>query len=154
MPTRYYTVARHTFAVTLPEGEKGIALPSYEPFAVPSGTDKLLFSLTVDDTFYPDEKGETIGEFDCGAADFGVYRLADGTYQILISPPGGKYCGLLQANGDFSQAIIATRGEDSMRTFANAEEVKAALVAERPEGRTILIKGSNSMKLASLVEWL
>ena len=49
-------------------------------------------------------------------------------------------------------AFAATR--HTQRTFANAEEVKAALVAERPEGRTILIKGSNSMKLASLVEWL
>ena len=49
-------------------------------------------------------------------------------------------------------AFAATR--HTQRTFANAEEVKAALVAERPEGRTILIKGSNSMKLASLVECL
>ena len=49
-------------------------------------------------------------------------------------------------------AFAATR--HTQRTFANAEEVKAALVAERPEGRTILIKGSNSMKLASLVELL
>lgn len=49
-------------------------------------------------------------------------------------------------------AFAATR--HTQRTFANAEEVKAALVAERPERRTILIKGSNSMKLASLVEWL
>ena len=49
-------------------------------------------------------------------------------------------------------AFAATR--HTQRTFANAEEVKAALEAERPEGRTILIKGSNSMKLASLVELL
>ncbi len=49
-------------------------------------------------------------------------------------------------------AFAATR--HTQRTFANAEEVKAALEAERPEGCTILIKGSNSMKLASLVELL
>lgn len=49
-------------------------------------------------------------------------------------------------------AFAATR--HTQRTFANAEEVKATLEAERPEGCTILIKGSNSMKLASLVEWL
>ena len=118
MPTRYYTVARHTFAVTLPKEEMGIILPSYEPFETPRLTNNLLFSLTVDDTFYPTERGETIGEFDCGAADFGVYRLADGTYQILISPPGGQYCGLVQASPDFSRATIATRGEDTTRTFA------------------------------------
>lgn len=118
MPIRNYIVARHAFSVSLPEGEKGIALPSFEPFAVTEVADNLLFALNVDDAFYPTEKGDTIGEFDCGAADFGVYRLADGTYQILISPPGGKYCGLLQANSDFSQATIATRGDDSLRTFA------------------------------------
>lgn len=113
----YYTVARHTFAIDMPVDEEGIVLPSYEPFAV-DGAEDLLFKLVVDDTFYPSKKGELIGDFDCGAADFGVYRLQDGTYQMLISPPGGDYCGLLQATSDFSVATIATRGEDSLRTFA------------------------------------
>ncbi len=49
-------------------------------------------------------------------------------------------------------AFAATR--HTQRTFADAEEVKAALQAYRPEGFHILIKGSNSMKLASLTEWL
>ena len=117
MARYYYTVARHTFAIEMSDGEMGIAMPSYEPFAVDDAED-LLFKLTVDDTFYPSEKGELIGDFDCGAADFGVYRLPDGSYQMLISPPGGDYCGLLQASSDFSVATIATRGEDSLRTFA------------------------------------
>lgn len=142
MPTRYYTVARHTFAVTLLERETGIVLPSYEPFAIPCATDKLLFSLTVDDDFYPTERGETIGEFDCGAADFGVYRLPDGTYQILISPPGGKYCGLLQASPDFSQATIATRGEDSMRTFAVNNALMLVYAFSAAEMGTLLIHAS------------
>lgn len=119
MRTHYYTVAGHTFTVCLPDEEKAIALSSYEPFvvdAIPHVVD--LFSLVVDDTFYPTVKGDMIGDFDCGAADFGVYRLPDGTYQMLISPPGGQYCGLLQASPDFSQGIIATRGQDSLRTFA------------------------------------
>lgn len=119
MAIRYYTVAKHTFAVCIADNEEGIALPSYEPFAmVCDGVDKLLFTLTVDDAFYPSVKGELIGDFDCGAADFGVYRLNDGAYQMLISPPGGQYCGLLQASPDFKEAVIATRGEDSLRTFA------------------------------------
>ena len=142
MSTRHYTVARHTFAVTLPEGETGIALPSYEPFAVSCATDKLLFSLTVDDDFYPTERGETIGEFDCGAADFGVYRLSDGTYQILVSPPGGQYCGLLQASPDFSQATIATRGEDAMRTFAVNNALMLVYAFSAAEMGTLLIHAS------------
>lgn len=118
--SHHYTVAGHTFTVCLPNSGVGISLSSYEPFAidaVPQAVDPL-FSLVVDDAFYPTAKGETIGEFDCGAADFGVYRLLDGSYQMLISPPGGKYCGLLQATPDFSQGTIATRGDDSLRTFA------------------------------------
>lgn len=117
MTKHYYTVARHTFVVNMPDGETGIAMPSYEPFAV-DGAETLLFTLTVDDAFYPSEKGALIGQFDCGAADFGVYRLPDGTYQMLISQPGGDYCGLLQASPDFSMATIATRGDNSLRTFA------------------------------------
>ena len=118
--SHHYTVAGHTFTVCLPNSGVGISLSSYEPFAidaVPQAVDPL-FSLVVDDAFYPTAKGETIGEFDCGAADFGVYRLPDGSYQMLISPPGGQYCGLLQATPDFSQGTIATRGDDSLRTFA------------------------------------
>ncbi len=49
-------------------------------------------------------------------------------------------------------AFAATR--HTQRTFADAEEVAAALQACRPKGYHILIKGSNSMKLASLVAWL
>ena len=119
MLKHYYTVAQHTFSVSLPDGEVGIAMPSYEPFRVEGrGENNLLFALTVDDAFYPSAKGELIGDFDCGAADFGVYRLPDGTYQMLISPPGGNYCGLLQVSPDFSAATIATRGENPLRTFA------------------------------------
>ena len=42
----------------------------------------------------------------------------------------------------------------TQRTFANVEEVKAALETAIPENHYILIKGSNSMKLASLVAYL
>ena len=40
------------------------------------------------------------------------------------------------------------------RTFADAEAVKAALQEAKLEDYCILIKGSNSMKLASLVPYL
>ena len=42
----------------------------------------------------------------------------------------------------------------AQRTFADVEEVKAALQESTPEDFCILIKGSNSMKLASLVQYL
>ena len=42
----------------------------------------------------------------------------------------------------------------SYRRFHDVEEVKAALQSERPEGYTILIKGSNSTKLHQLPDYL
>lgn len=120
MQINHYNVAGHAFIVNLPEGEERISLISYEPFAVVDSVadDNCLFTLTVDDSFHPLIKGELVGKFDCGAADFGVYRLADGGYQILVGPPGGQYCALMQTTADFSEGIIATRGEHSIRSFA------------------------------------
>jgi len=40
------------------------------------------------------------------------------------------------------------------RQFANVDDVKAAIAAEQPEGKYILIKGSNSQKLFQLPELL
>ena len=44
--------------------------------------------------------------------------------------------------------------DSPFRTFHDVEEVKAAIAAARPEGKTILIKGSNSTRLFQLPELL
>ena len=144
MQNHHYIVAGHIFTVCLPDEEKGIGLSSYEPFAVASVPQDApqLFSLTLDDDFCPEDKGETIGKFDCGAADFGVYRLPDGSYQMLISPPGGQYCGLMQANPDFSQCTIATCGQDSLRTFAVNNALMLAYAFASATKGTLLIHAS------------
>lgn len=115
-----YKVAGHTFALHTAEDRAAEWLPSFAPFVTdcPDDDDRLLFSLTVDNDFYPTQRGATIGQFDCGGADFGVYRLPDGSYQFLISPPGGDYCGLLQTAPDFRTGIVALRGSEWARSFA------------------------------------
>ncbi len=143
MAKHFYMVAQHTFSISLPDGEEGIAMPSYEPLRVGGGDEaNLLFALTVDDAFYPSAKGELIGDFDCGAADFGVYRLSDGTYQMLISPPGGNYCGLLQVAPDFGEATIATRGENSLRTFAVNNALMLMFAFAAADKDTLLVHSS------------
>ena len=143
MANSYYKVAQHIFMVAMSEDEKGIALPSYEPFVMENGGEEdMLFSLTIDDAFYPSEKGELIGDFECGAADFGVYRLTDGSYQMLISPPGGAYCGLLQTAPDFRVATIATRGEDGLRTFAVNNALMLMYAFAAADKGTLLVHSS------------
>lgn len=143
MATHYYIVAQHAFAINIPDGDTGIAMPSYEPFAVKADEAReLLFTLTVDDAFYPSKKGELIGEFDCGAADFSVHRMADGTYQMLVSPPGGEYCGLLQAAPDFRTATIATRGEDGLRSFSVNNALMLMFAFASAEMGTLLVHAS------------
>ena len=44
--------------------------------------------------------------------------------------------------------------DSPFRTFANVDEVKAAIAEHQPQGRYILIKGSNSVKLFQLPELL
>lgn len=48
----------------------------------------------------------------------------------------------------------ALRLPDHVRLFSNVEEVKSAIAVEKPQGKTILIKGSNSTRLFELPELL
>ena len=48
----------------------------------------------------------------------------------------------------------SANGQVPFRMFANVDEVKAAITQEQPQGRYILIKGSNSVKLFQLPELL
>ena len=49
---------------------------------------------------------------------------------------------------------LFSASEHSFKTYANAQEVIKDLQANKPKGYTILIKGSNGIKLSSTVEYL
>ena len=116
----YYRVGRHHYCVNFCDDKNTAALlPSSEPFRVADAPteEPLLFELTVDDTWRPVRKGKEIGQFDCGGNNHGVYRLEDGSYQILLSDVNGNHCCLMQASADFSSATVCLNGDDSMRQF-------------------------------------
>lgn len=121
MKTLYYTVAHHTYKIVFTDGANSEELiPSSEVFKVSEESVKdepLLFTLTVDDSFRPEKKGEEIGQFDCGGCNHGVYQLEDGSYQILVSDVLNRQACLLQANADFSEGKVALNGNYNMRTF-------------------------------------
>lgn len=59
---------------------------------------------------------------------------------------------------DFEKVILVgeefAAAQHAYQTYANAEELKQALQANKPEGCMILIKGSNGIKLSTIVESL
>ena len=52
------------------------------------------------------------------------------------------------------EEFAKTKHPATFRTFADVNEVKEAIKVSKPEGFTILIKGSNSTKLVQLAELL
>ena len=91
MKENQYKVGRLAFRVLFAdEVNDASLLPSYEPFRTDVVDEPLIFSLTVDDAFRPDHKGEEIGQFDCGGNNHGVYLLEDGGYQIVVSDVAGR----------------------------------------------------------------
>lgn len=143
MKTTYYKVAEQTFAFHVADDDSQCYLPTFDVFRCTEREDEsLLFSLTVDNDFYPSQRGELIGKFDCGSADFGVYRLPDGSYQFLISPPGEDYCGMLQVGHDFRQGVVALRGSDWARHFAVNNSMMLLYAFAAADHHTLLFHSS------------
>lgn len=117
--TAYYRVGGHHYKISFNDGKNSSRLlPSSEPFRVDEPADgNYLFTLTVDDAWRPASKGMEIGQFDCGGNNHGVYRLPDGTYQILVSDVQGRQCCLLEFPSNFSTAKVCLNGNYDMRTF-------------------------------------
>lgn len=92
-------------------------LPAFEPFRTDKATDRLLFSLIVDDGIRPVRNGELIRKFDTGNGDTLVSQLPDGGYQYIIRNTLGDDCCLLQTSRDFSECRCALNGTPNMRAF-------------------------------------
>lgn len=115
---KQYRVGRLPYRILFVNEENNDELiPSSKPFETDVDDSDVLFTLTVDDSFRPEKKGDEIGQFDCGGNNHGVYILEDGSYQILVSDFRGRKCCLLQANKDFSEGTVALRGDWTMRNF-------------------------------------
>jgi hypothetical protein len=168
----FYRVGRHVYCVNFLDASNSVALlPSSEPFRlteIPS-EESLLFELNVDDNWRPASKGEEIGQFDCGGNNHGVYRLQDGSYQILVSDVSGRQCCLMQATADFSSATVCLVGNETMRNFglnnalmmmyafAGADKMTVLMHASvvRKDGRGYLCLGvSGTGKSTHTQNWL
>ena len=112
MNTSYYQIALHRVVVRLADGlDVATLLPSFSPF-VCKEEGAVLFEMEVREGTAPDfHTMEEIGQFDCGGANHGVYRDADGSYAFEISMPscdGGLLSCCMMGDADFRhcQAVL------------------------------------------------
>ena len=88
MNSARFKVAEHLLEVRLPDTLITTdIIPSFSPFVCEEEGD-VLFTMTVTEGVAPDFSAwEEVGQFDCGGANHGVYRKADGSYAFEISLP-------------------------------------------------------------------
>ena len=142
----YYRVGRHTYSVEFCDNRNIDALlPSSEPFRLdgkPEDGQPLLFEMTVNDAWRPEKKGKEIGQFDCGGNNHGVYRLDDGSYQVVVSDVTGVHCSLMQATPDFSKVSVCLNGNDSMRNFGLNNALMMSYAFAGADKMTVLMHAS------------
>lgn len=142
----YYRVGRHTYCVEFcDEVNSEKLIPSSDPFRLeeePDASEPLLFTLKVDDTWRPSKKGAEIGQFDCGGNNHGVYKLEDGSYQILVSDVTGRHCCLMQCSSDFSVGSVCLNGNFTMRNFGLNNALMMMYAFAGADKNTVLMHAS------------
>ena len=115
----FYRVGGHAFCIVfLDDCNDESLLPSFSRFKIEETAEPLLFTLTVDDSFRFSQKGQEIGQFDCGGCNHGVYCTDNSEYQYEISDVQGVLCSYMQASSDFKESKVAILGENwSQRNY-------------------------------------
>lgn len=115
----FYRVGGHAFCIVfLDDCNDESLLPSFSRFKIDETAEPLLFTLTVDDSFRFSQRGQEIGQFDCGGCNHGVYSTDNSEYQYEISDVQGVLCSYMQASPDFKEAKVAILGENwSQRNY-------------------------------------
>ena len=138
-----YKVARLPFRVIFQdETNSESLLPSFAPFQTELTDEQLCFTLVVNDSSLPKERGKEIGQFDSGGNNHGVYRTEKGEYRILISDIYKRQCCLLMTNNDLSYAEVALRGDSVMRSLGLNNALMIMFAFSNAQNGTLLMHSS------------
>ena len=108
----FYRVGGHVFCVAfLDDCNDESLIPSFSRFKIDEPAEPLLFTLTVDDSFRFSQRGQEIGQFDCGGCNHGVYCTENIEYQYEISDVQNVLCSYMQASADFKEVSVSILGE-------------------------------------------
>ncbi len=113
-----FRVADAPFLVTFEDIDDGRSLlPSYAPFYVEELAETPMFTMTVGETTTDDSpEGEEVGQFDCGGANHGVYRIENG-YKMMVSDIHGKLCCAFTARNSFSDCRARLYGTPTEQAY-------------------------------------
>jgi hypothetical protein len=120
MDNLYFRVADACFHIEfIDEEDNRNLLPSFPAFhlkEVPS--EPLMFSLRVGKSLCNiAPEGEEVGQFDCGGANHGIYKLPSGGYAMHISSPEGTLSCILNTNAEFTECQATLVGDKEARKF-------------------------------------
>ena len=140
----YHRVGGHTFCVVFKdECNDESLIPSFAKFKIEGSTDPLLFTLTVDDSFRFSEKGQEIGQFDCGGCNHGVYYTDKDEYQYEISDVQNVLCSYMQASPDFKECVVSVLGKTwSQRNYGLNNALMMAYAFASADQYTMLMHAS------------
>lgn len=149
----FYIVADLLYCIRYAsEGDTGAALlPSSTPFLVTQPTGTPVFTLDVDDSWHPQQRGEEIGQFDCGGINHGVWQLPDGSYQIHVSDVRGRSCCLMQCDPQFTHAYIRLSSDPQCRAFGLNDALMIIYALAGSQHQTLLMHASVVRKDGSAV---
>ena len=140
----FYCVGGHSFCVVFKdECNDESLIPSFARFRQEEPADTLLFTLTVDDSFRFNTKGEEIGQFDCGGCNHGVYCTSNNEYQYEISDVHGVLCSYMQSSPDFRNCSVAIMGKTwSQRNYGLNNALMMTYAFASAEKQTMLMHAS------------
>ncbi len=147
MKTEHYKVALHRLDICFPDSLDGpTLLPSFRPFVTEDDGQPLL-TMEVELGAAPDfTQWEEIGQFDCGGANHGVYRDAQGGYAFEISLPdcdGGALSCCMTASADFTRCRAVLTGQSlRQHQFGLNNAMMMAFAFAAAEMDTLLVHAS------------
>lgn len=138
-------VGLHRLQVNLPEGLNADKLiPSFSPFVCEEEGNMLFrMDVSVGEAFDVSALSE-IGQFDCGGANHGVYKTADG-YVFAISLPGegAPLACQMRANSDFTRCTaVLMEGSLVQQNFGLNNALMMAYAFAAATQDTLLIHAS------------
>ena len=147
LQNNYFLIAEHGVAICFAPSDVNSMglLPSLAPFRCDQKPEKLLFTLTVDDTIRPERNKKLVRKFDTGNGDTLVYQLDNGGYQYIIRDIMNRDCSLLITNSDFSQCRCALNGNWMMRSFGLNDALMLIYAFAGAFHHTLLVHASTIM---------